>query len=118
MVFRGAAMVAATFAIGGVLLLVMIVFSWYGAVTLPRTARIPVHWGFGYNRFLSKRAGLILWPAGGALIYGIVGVLGGNAWWSHGNSGGWEPAFFMTAIMGTLVAFQAGALAASRRSGP
>jgi hypothetical protein len=110
-------MVTATFAIGGIFLFVMIVFSWYGAVTLPPTARIPVHWGFGYNRYASKRAGLILWPAGGALIYGIVGGLSGHAWWSHGNLAGWEPAVFMTVIMGTLVAFQAGALAASRRSG-
>jgi hypothetical protein len=110
-------MVAATFAIGGIFLLVMIVFSWYGAVTLPQTARIPVHWGFGYSRYVSKRAGLILWPAGGALIYGIVGGLAGHAWWSHGNSAAWAPAMFMTVIMGTLVAFQAGALAASRRSG-
>jgi hypothetical protein len=111
-------MVTATFAIGGIFLFVMIVFSWCGAVTLPPAARIPVHWGFGYNRYVSKRAGLIIWPAAGALIYGIVGVLGGHAWWSHANSGGWEPAVFMTVIMGTLVVFQAGALAASRRSGP
>jgi hypothetical protein len=95
----------------------MIVCSWYGAVTLPPTARIPVHWGFGYNRYVSKRAGLIIWPAAGALIYGIVGGSGGHAWWSHGNSGGWEPAVFMTVIMSILVVFQAGAIAVSRRSG-
>ena len=77
-----------------------------------------MHWGFGYNRYVSKRTGLILWSAGGALIYGLVAGLGGSARWSHGAPlSGWESAVFMAVIMGVLAAFQVGALsAASRRS--
>lgn len=46
------------FAIGGVELLLMVLVSVYGAVTLPPDARIPLHWGGTYRNFTSKRAGL------------------------------------------------------------
>ena len=111
-------MITASLAIGGILLFLMIALSWYGAVTLPQTARIPVHWGFGYNQYVSKRTGLIVWPAAGVLVYGLLGGLAGNARWAHGAPlSGWASAVFMAVIMGALAAFQVGALAvASRRS--
>ncbi len=59
----------AAFVIGGVLLLAMFGVSWYGWVTLPADARVPIHFGTGYNNFVSKRLGLIMHPAAGVLVY-------------------------------------------------
>ena len=109
-------MVAATAAVGGALLAVMIAFSWYGAVTLPPTARVPVHWGFRWGSYVPKRAGLIIWPALGALIYVVLGFVVPSS--SHRPRHTWAPSVLMIVIMGAAVAFQAGALAAARRTVP
>ena len=59
--------------VGGVLLLAMIVASGWAAVTLPVEARIPVHVGSVEHRVLaSKRAGLVIWLAVGAVLFGVV----------------------------------------------
>jgi hypothetical protein len=102
--------VTAALAAGGTLLAVMIALSWYGAVTLPPTARVPVHWGFGWGSYVPKLAGLVVWPVAGAGIYVLLGV------GSRGLRGDWAPTILMIVIMGMLAAFQAGALAAARRS--
>ena len=66
--------------IGGVLLLAMIVASGRAAVTLPAEARIPVHVGSVEHRYLaSKRAGLVIWPAVGAALFGVVGGITGSS---------------------------------------
>jgi hypothetical protein len=52
----------AVLVIGGVLLLAMIGVSCYGWVTLPADAQVPIHFGTGYNNFVSKRLGLIMHP--------------------------------------------------------
>jgi hypothetical protein len=60
--------------VGGVLLAMMIAASGYAAVVLPASARIPLHLGSHQHVFLvSKRAGLVIWPAAGAVLYGILG---------------------------------------------
>ena len=100
----------AALAAGGTLLAVMIALSWYGAVTLPPTARIPVHWGFGWGSYVPKPAGLIIWPVAGTVIYVLLGV------GSRGLRGDLAPTILMIVIMGMLAAFQAGALAAARRT--
>jgi hypothetical protein len=53
----------AVLVIGGVLLLAMIGVSWYGWVTLPADALVPIHFGASHNNFVSKRLGLIVHPA-------------------------------------------------------
>jgi hypothetical protein len=58
----------AVLVIGGVLLLAMIGVSWYGWVTLPADALVPIHFGASYNNFVSKRLGLIVHPAAGVLV--------------------------------------------------
>jgi hypothetical protein len=40
----------------------MIGVSCYGWVTLPADAQVPIHFGAGYNNFVSKRLGLIMHP--------------------------------------------------------
>lgn len=63
---------AVSLVVCGVLVGCMIGVSLYGARMLPADARIPLHYGLGsYNSFAPKTAGLIMWPAGGALIFGI-----------------------------------------------
>ena len=47
-------------AIGGVLWLAMLGTSYHGWLTLPADARVPVHFGAGYNNFVPKRIGVIL----------------------------------------------------------
>jgi hypothetical protein len=64
----------AALVIGGVLLLAMTGVSWYGWITLPADARVPIHFGVGYNNFVSKRIGLIMHPAAGVLVYVIFAL--------------------------------------------
>jgi hypothetical protein len=106
--------VTAALAAGGTLLAVMIAISAYGAVTLPATARVPLHWGGGWGTYVGKRAGLIVWPAAGALVYAAVGL--GAPGWSNGNQASWQPGAFMIVIMGLLAAFQARAITVARRA--
>lgn len=61
----------ASLVIGGVVLLAMIGVSCYGWVTLPADARVPIHFGAGYNNFVPKALGLVMHPAAGAVIYVI-----------------------------------------------
>ena len=100
--------------IGGVLLLAMVVASGRAAVTLPAQARIPVHVGSVEHRYLaSKRAGLVIWPAVGAVLFGVVG---GITWSSLAAD--WVPGVrdvLTPAVMGVALAFQIGALALARR---
>jgi hypothetical protein len=105
----------AALAAGGTLLAVMIAISWYGAVTLPATARIPLHWGGGWGTYVGKRAGLVIWPAAGALVYGVIAGLGAPGW-ANGNQASWQPPAFMMVLMILLAAFQAGAIAVARRT--
>jgi len=97
---------------GGVILLAMIGVSWYGWVTLPADARVPIHFGAGYNNFVPKRLGLIMHPAAGVLVYVIIAV-------TTRHPGKSVPAFILPLIMCLLLAVQAGAIKVARtRSGP
>jgi hypothetical protein len=98
--------------IGGVILLAMIGVSWYGWITLPADARVPVHFGAGYNNFVPKRFGLVLHPAAGVLVF-VVSALDPKG--SHGKA---APAFIFPLIMLVLLAVQVGAIKVARaRSG-
>jgi hypothetical protein len=64
----------AALAVGGVLMLAMIAASARGAVRLAPDARIGVHCGsVEHCFFVSKRAGLIIWPAMGAVLFVVLG---------------------------------------------
>ena len=99
----------AALAVGGVLLAMMIAASGYAAVTLPASARIPLHLGSHQHVFLvSKRAGLVIWPAAGAVLYGILGGVSASS-----LAAGWVPGVrdvLMPAVMVVVLGFQAGAL--------
>jgi hypothetical protein len=101
--------VVSALAVGGVLLAVMIAASGYAAVILPGDARIPVHFGSHEHLWpLSKRSGLIVWPAVGAVVYGVLGGISAS-----GLAAGWVPGVrvaLMPALMCVVLGFQAGAL--------
>ncbi len=104
----------ASWTVGGVLLLAMIVASGRAAVALPAQARIPVHFGsVEYCYLASKRAGLVIWPAVGAVLFGAMGGITGS-----GLAADWVPGVrdvLTPALMTVALAFQVGALALARR---
>jgi len=101
----------AVLVIGAVILLAMFGVSWYGWVTLPADARVPVHFGVGYNNFVPKRLGLIIHPAAGAGVYVIFAV-------ANHHAGKSAPVFIGTLIMCVLLAVQIGSIKVARtRSG-
>jgi hypothetical protein len=106
--------VVAALVVGGVLLAVMIAASGYAAVTLPASARIPVHFGSHEHLWpLSKRSGLVAWPVLGALVYGVLGGVSASS-----LAAGWVPGVrdvLMPAVMVVLLGFQAGALVLARQ---
>jgi hypothetical protein len=104
--------VVTAMAIGAVILLAMICVSWYGWVTLPADARVPIHFGLSYNNFVPKRVGLVIHPAAGALVYVIIAVA------SHGNSahgGKSAPEVILPIVLGLLLVVQVGAIMVARR---
>ena len=107
----------AALAVGGVLLAVMIAASAYAAVILPASARIPLHFGSHDHVFLvSKRAGLVVWPVAGAVLYGVLGGISASS-----LAADWVPgvrAVLMPAAMCVLLGFQVGALVLAAGAGP
>ena len=106
----------ASLVISGVLLLAMIVASGRAAVTLPAEARIGVHFGSVEHCYLApKRAGLVIWPAVGAVLLGVVGGITGSS-----MAANWVPGVrdvLTPAVMVVVLAFQIGALVLARRLG-
>ena len=104
----------ASLIVGGVLLLAMIVASGRAAFTLPAQARIPIHFGSDEHSYLaSKRAGLVIWPAVGAVLLGTVGGITGSS-----VAADWVPGVrdvLTPAVLYVALAFQIGALVLARR---
>jgi hypothetical protein len=101
----------AALAVGGAVLLAMVCVSWYGWVTLPGDARVPVHFGVTYNNFVPKRVGLIIHPAAGAVVLVITAVAGKSA--GHPSHG--APLVIFPVIMAVLLVVQIGAITVARR---
>jgi hypothetical protein len=106
--------VVASLIVGGVFLLAMVIASVRGAVVLPADARIPVHAGSVEHCYLApKRAGLVIWPGTGALVFGLLGGVAASSLatdWTAGVRDVLTPA-----VLGVLLAFQVGALVLARR---
>jgi hypothetical protein len=101
--------VMAALAVSGILALAMVVAAVLAAIVLPAGARIPLHFGSVERCYLvPKRAGLVIWPAAGVLV---SGVLGGIA--ASGLAADWVPGVryvLAPAAMCVLLAFEVGAL--------
>jgi hypothetical protein len=107
-------MTAAGLAIGGVFVLAMIGVSTWAWRALPPDVRIPVHSGIGgYDNFRSKTRGLITWPVGGVVIYGVfLGVIEGVVP-RHGSG---NPAVIIIPIvLAVVLVAQVGAIRAALR---
>ena len=87
----------------------MIAASGYAAVILPPDARIPLHLGSHQHMVLvSKRAGLVSWPAAGAVLYGTLGGVSASS-----LAADWVPGVrdvLTPAVMVVVLGFQVGAL--------
>jgi hypothetical protein len=107
--------VVASLVVGGVFLLAMVAASVWAAVTLPAHARIALHFGSAEHCYLvPKRAGLVIWPAAGALVFGVLGGIGASR-----LAADWVPgvrAVLVPAALCVLSGFQAGALVMARRA--
>ena len=104
----------ASLAVTGMFALAMIIAAARAAVVLPAGARIPLHLGSVERCYLvPKRAGLVIWPAGGLTV---AAVLGGIA--ASSLAAGWVPGVryvLAPAAAGVLLAFEVGALLARER---
>ena len=106
--------VVASLLVTGIFALAMIIAAGRAAVVLPAGARIPLHVGSVERSVeVPKRAGLVIWPATGLAV---AGVLGGIA--ASGLAAGWVPGVryvLAPAATGVLLAFEVGALLARER---
>ena len=106
----------ASLAVSGIFTLAMIVAAVRAAIVLPAGARIPLHAGSAERCYLvSKRAGLVIWPAAGVLVSGVLGGIAASS-----LAADWVPGVryvLAPAAAGVLLAFEAGALGMARRGG-
>jgi hypothetical protein len=111
-------MAATGLTVGGLLVLAMIAVSVRGWLTLPSDARVPIHHGIrGYGNYLSKTAGLLIWPSSGIVIYGLYIVVFAEDLATHYRGTG-VPLLILPAVLVVLIAGQIGALrAADKGSG-
>jgi hypothetical protein len=114
---RWAALTVVSFVISGLLLAAMIGISWYGAVTLPPDARIPIHYRLGaYNNFASKTTGLIVWPVVGALAVAVLAALSAHAIKPNHSGGGQVPLIILPILLLVITAAQWGAISVARKN--
>jgi len=104
----------ASLAVGGVLVLAMIAASARGAAGLAPDARIGIHCGsVEHCFFVSKRAGLIIWPALGAVLFAVLGGIIKSR-----LAAGWVPGVrdvLVPAVLVVVFGFQVGALVLAGR---
>jgi hypothetical protein len=104
----------ASLVVAGVFALAMIVVAVRAAIVLPAGARIPLHLGSVERCYLvPKRAGLVIWPAAGLLVSGVLGGIAASS-----LAADWVPGVryvLAPAAAGVLLAFEVGALAMARR---
>jgi hypothetical protein len=102
----------AALVIGGVVLLAMIGVSCYSWVTLPADARVPIHFGAGYNNFVPKGIGLIVHPFVGVLVLFLSVAT------THNPAKASSAAYIVPIVMCVLLIVQVGAIRVARsRSG-
>lgn len=100
-------------AIGAAALAAMLCVSWYGWVTLPADARVPIHFGPGYyNRYVPKRIGLLIHPAIAVAVFLFLAFIPQAGGSRHGRSPG---PVFLPVVMLALLVVQAGAIWVARR---
>ena len=72
---------------------------------------MPVHFGpAGYNRWVPKTIGLVIWPALAVVVYAIIAVTVRD----HKTHGSLGPAAGLSIALGVMLIAQIGALAVAR----
>ena len=103
----------ASLTVSGIFALAMIVAAVRAAVVLPAGARIPLHFGSVEHCYLvPKRAGLVIWPAAGVVVSGVLGGIAASS-----LAADWVPGVrdvLAPAAAGLLLAFEVGALVLAR----
>jgi hypothetical protein len=103
--------------IGAFILVAIIGIAAYGWATLPADARIPIHYGVGYNNFRSKTVGLIMWPAAAVVIYGTFVAVTAHVIQPHHPGGGRSaPLVILPIVLAMVCAFEWGAISVARRN--
>ena len=106
----------AALAIGGVLLLGMIVTAGYAGRTLPADTGVPLHAGAPeYSLWLSKRAGLAAWLGIGVSAFAVFGFLTVSS-----LAANWSPSVrvvLLPSVMCVVLAAEAAAIITARRRG-
>jgi hypothetical protein len=98
-------------AAGAALLAADLCVAWYGWVTLPADARVPIHFGpAAYNNFVSKRVGLIVHPAGAVVLFVILVAVS-----QSGAAKGGPALVFLPIVMAVLLVTLAGAIRVARK---
>jgi hypothetical protein len=104
--------------LGGLLVGVILGIAVYGWITLPPDARVPIHYGLGsYGNFASKTVGLIVWPAAGFLVFGLLTAISEHAIRPDHPGSGTTPAIIMPILLVLVAATEWGAIATARRNG-
>lgn len=99
---------------GGVVVLALVAMSVYGAVKLPPGSLVPVHHGLGgYNNWQPKKFALVIWPAGGVIVYAVLLAATSSA----SSSGKVTPAVIAPVAMLVLAVSYYYALRAALREG-
>jgi hypothetical protein len=94
--------------IDSLLLLGIVCVSLYGASALPSGAKVPIHFGpASYNNWVPKNVGLIMWPAGAAVLYVVLVITARN---EQATGGGGGAAIGLTVALVVVLITQAGAL--------
>jgi hypothetical protein len=107
----------ASLVIGGVVLAAIIAIAAYGWVTLPADARVPVHYGIGsYRNFASKTVGLIMWPVGGAVAFGILTALAAHAIKPNHGGPGKVPLIIVPVVLVIVAVSEWRAIKVARRN--
>jgi hypothetical protein len=103
--------------ISGLLVGAKIGISCYGAVTPPSDARVPLHYGFGsYNNVASKTVGLIMWPVGGAVIFGLLTAVSVHLIKPNHPGSGAAPLIIMPVVLAIAAFSQWGAISLARNN--
>jgi len=99
----------------GIVVLALVAISIYGARTLPPGSMVPVHHGIGgWNNWQPKKLALIIWPATGVLVFGILIAASSSA----SSSGKTTPAVIAPIVLLVIAFSYYGAIrAAIRQSG-
>jgi hypothetical protein len=105
--------VMAALTVSAIFTLAMIAAAVRAAIVLPAGARIPLHLGSVEHCYLvPKRAGLVIWPAAGVLVSGVLGGVAASS-----LAADWVPGVrdvLAPAAAGLLLAFEVGALLLAR----